>query len=184
MSTNLVQLADRLKYVPDAQLAHEAQNPSAGTPPYLVLAELQRRKTLRAGSSSGPPPSSTVAQDTVQDTLKQIAPPVPQGPPPPPGMAPQARGGAGPMPGAQPPANVPKPPQAMAHGGAVGYATGDLVDDDDESQDNTGIINTDVDDGLLQEIRRRESSGNYRATKRKSTASGAYQMINPTWKMA
>src|SRR5262245_28261090 len=37
---------------------------------------------------------------------------------------------------------------------------------------------------LLDEIKRRESSNNYAAKNRGSTASGAYQFINSTWRMA
>src|SRR5262245_13032991 len=37
---------------------------------------------------------------------------------------------------------------------------------------------------MLGEIRNRESSDNYKATNPNSTASGAYQFINSTWRMA
>lgn len=37
---------------------------------------------------------------------------------------------------------------------------------------------------MLEEIKRRESSNNYAAKNRDSTASGAYQFINSTWRMA
>jgi hypothetical protein len=118
MSTNLVQLSEHLKNLPDQWLAREMQTPTGAVPPYLVLGELQRRKLLRSGSGAQAP-SGSVAQDTVADTLKQITPPAPQGAPPPPGMASPQRNP--PMPGA-------KPPQNMADGGTVG-------DDDEEEED-------------------------------------------------
>jgi len=40
---NLVQLASDLEFVPKEQLAQMSQDPNTSYPPYLVLAEIQRR---------------------------------------------------------------------------------------------------------------------------------------------
>jgi len=130
---DLIQLSNDLKTSPDQWLLREVQHPSGAVPPYLILAELQRRQLLRSGSAAKPP-SSSVAQDTVRSTLEQITPPAPAGPPPPPGMAPPSTGtpsGApgAPMPGAQPPQNM---PQGMAAGGMF----------DDEEYDNSDEFDT------------------------------------------
>src|SRR5262249_3687996 len=97
---DLISIANDLKTAPDQWLVQQMQRPTGATPPYLVLAELQRRQLLRSGGTQQKPPSSSVAQDTVQSTLQQITPPAPTGPPPPAGMTPPAMGPGpgGPMP--------------------------------------------------------------------------------------
>ena len=40
---NLVQLSNELEYLPKDKLAQMAQDPNSMYPPYLVLAEIQRR---------------------------------------------------------------------------------------------------------------------------------------------
>lgn len=128
---DLITIANDLKTAPDQWLLREAQNPTGPTPSFLVLSELQRRQLLRSGGAARQP-SNSVAQDTVQNTIKQIAPPTPSGPPPPPGMAPVSgsppSGAPGaPMPGAQPPGNTPMPPRGMQAGGSVDDDGGDYL---------------------------------------------------------
>jgi hypothetical protein len=148
MLGNLISLSEDLKQYPDQWLMREVQNPSGAMPPYLILSELQRRKLLRSGAASAPAPASSVAQDTVRDTLQQITPPPPAGPPPPPGMASPARNPpqpGGPMPGAQPPGNV-----RMQEGG--------LYDEDGNDGDN--ILTTPQQPGSIEEMIRREANLN------------------------
>lgn len=59
---NLVKIAELLKNAPDQALMQELNNPSATTPSYMVISELQRRKKLR-GSMLSPEPQSSVAED-------------------------------------------------------------------------------------------------------------------------
>ena len=68
---NLVQLANELEYVPKMQLAEMAQDPNNRFPQYLVLSEIQRR-TLneRAYAAAQPQPTTTVAEEVVQDFVQ------------------------------------------------------------------------------------------------------------------
>lgn len=59
---NLSMLSAQLSKMPDQALMQEMQRPSGSVPQFLVLSELQRRQSTRK-ASSGPPPTSTVAQD-------------------------------------------------------------------------------------------------------------------------
>jgi hypothetical protein len=185
MATNLVQLSEQLKNLPDQWLAQEMQNPSGAVPPYLILGELQRRKLMRSGAATRPPAAS-VAQDTVADTLRQIAPPQNQGPPPPPGMTPAARNP--PMPGAQPPQNMPKP---MADGGLFGddddndeYGTGGQGEADrsiDDDLINKTAARHNVDPKLVRTVIQMESSGDPNAVS-DAGAQGAMQLMPGTQK--
>ena len=88
---NLIQQADLLKQVPDQAIATELQRPTGQFPPYLVVAESQRRQKMRqdyearAGMEK---PKTTVAQDLASklSTPPQQAPPAMQNGPMQPGM--------------------------------------------------------------------------------------------------
>jgi len=142
---DLITVANDLKTYPDQWLAKEVQQPTGAAPAYLVLAELQRRKLLRAGGDGAKPPTSSVMQDTLRGTLQQLMPPQPTGPPPPAGAAPPAKampGGApgSPMPGAMPPGNMGMPPRAMAEGGGYREPLHDPDDPDDTDADIPGLL--------------------------------------------
>ena len=128
---DLIQVADDLKHMPDGWLAQQAQQPSGMVPPYLVMAEMQRREKLRSGQSKAQAPESSVAQDMIRNLYAKIPPTaglMPQQQPPgavPPGMPPvnltPSAGALGPT----APGNLRVPPtRTMADGGEV--------DDEDE----------------------------------------------------
>ena len=128
---DLIQVADDLKHMPDGWLAQQAQQPSGMVPPYLVMAEMQRREKLRSGQSKAQAPESSVAQDMIRNLYAKIPPTaglMPQEQPPgavPPGMPPvnltPSAGALGPT----APGNLRVPPtRTMADGGEV--------DDEDE----------------------------------------------------
>ena len=60
---NLIEMSEQLKAAPDQWLEQQIQNPSGMVPPYLMLSELNRRKSLRSKMAQAP--TSTVAQDVV-----------------------------------------------------------------------------------------------------------------------
>lgn len=64
---NLIDLQDNLKNLSDQQLAQEMQAPSGHVPQYLVLSELQRRKSMRDSfqAQQAKAPSTTVAEDAL-----------------------------------------------------------------------------------------------------------------------
>lgn len=63
---NLFQLQEQLKDFSKDQLLSEMQSPSGSAPPFLVMTELQRRSRMEnAAALDQGPPTSTVAQDTV-----------------------------------------------------------------------------------------------------------------------
>lgn len=68
MAANILKLQDQLKGLPDKTLIQYAQSPNGQVPQYLVLGELQRRKTMRDEYQQGQnqAPKSTVAQDLEQ----------------------------------------------------------------------------------------------------------------------
>src|SRR6516162_7797183 len=124
---DLIQVADDLKHMPDGWLAQQAQQPSGMVPPYLVMAEMQRREKLRSGQSKAQAPESSVAQDMIRNLYAKIPPTaglMPQQQPPgavPPGMPPvnltPSAGALGPT----APGNLRLPPtRTMADGGEVG----------------------------------------------------------------
>jgi hypothetical protein len=136
---DLVQIADDLKNMPDQWLAMQAQQPTGVVPPYLVIAEIQRREKLRSGASRAQAPASSVTEDLIR-SMQARMPPSPGLPPgsvppqaTPPGMPPPNLSGGNsglgtPAPGT-PPANM-RMPQGMAFGGSVD-------DDDDENYDDS-----------------------------------------------
>lgn len=95
---NIVKLQQQLESVGDQDLVNYVQNPSSTVPTYLALAELERRKKIRASATapqqSAKPP---VAEQVVQETMGGVA-------------------------GLDAP-NV-GTPQAMASGGIVAFADG------------------------------------------------------------
>lgn len=65
---NLIDQSDILKGLDDQRLQQEMQQPSGGVPPYLVLAEISRRKDMRsryAGELAQQRPKTTVMQDVL-----------------------------------------------------------------------------------------------------------------------
>lgn len=63
---NIVQQAEQLKYLPDQELARLSQQPAGGVPPYLVVAEMQRRESMRKAyqaSAANPMEKTTVVED-------------------------------------------------------------------------------------------------------------------------
>lgn len=78
---NLIQQAEHLKMLPDQTIAQMQQNPGQ-TPPYLILAEMQRRETMRkayqASNAQNPMGQPSVNQQIAQ-RFQQSAPMPPQG---------------------------------------------------------------------------------------------------------
>ena len=65
---NLVQLSNELEYLPKDRLAEMAQDPSSMYPPYLVLAEIQRRTQMeKMYAAAQPRPETTVAEEVVNE---------------------------------------------------------------------------------------------------------------------
>lgn len=71
---NIAALSSQLQRIPDQALAQEMRYPSGAVPQFLILTELQRRQKMRASSSDGDIPASTVAQD-VMGSGQQRTPP-------------------------------------------------------------------------------------------------------------
>lgn len=106
--TNILQVQDDLKGLPDQALMQEMQAPSGLAPQFLVMTELQRRKTMRQNyANRAQDNGQTVANDLMKGIMTQ-APAQPQTPPVP-GSAPQAAQ-VGPQ----------APVQGYAEGGRVG----------------------------------------------------------------
>lgn len=130
---DLLQISNRLKDLSDQQIA-ALPHTSPEVPPYLMVAEMQRRDEMRkqyqAQAQRGP--QTTVAQDLA--AKMQQGPPMQQMPPQMgmrPGMGP-------PMP--QMPqglASMGRPP-GMAQGGLIGYADGGPVVGDGDEEMATG----------------------------------------------
>lgn len=71
---NLVQQAEQIKLIPDAVLGPMQQNPTV-FPPFLVLAEMQRREAMRNSSRATGDP---VQQKTVAEEMREKFNPAPQ----------------------------------------------------------------------------------------------------------
>ena len=111
-----------LKSLPDQALQMELTRPSGAVPAYLVLAEAQRRATMRqaAQADRSRQPVGSVYDDVIRDMMARQ---------PPPGIAPA---GMTPV-GSAPPAAPPMPQNFRP---AVGMAEGGEVDDDGEQDDD------------------------------------------------
>lgn len=125
---NIAQLSEQLKDVPQNRLVDYARNPNSVVPQFLALAEIQRRQHLQ---NTPQPPAATVAEDVLAQAAPQRMPQqiAPQQMPPQ-QMAQQ-------LPENQPgvtqlPTGM---PQGMASGGIVAFASGNLVDDDEDEYD-------------------------------------------------
>lgn len=71
---NLIQQAEQLKFLPDARIQQLAQD-SGPIPGYLVLAEMQRRKSMRAAyAASGP--QNPMDRMTVSEEMRMSSPPM------------------------------------------------------------------------------------------------------------
>ena len=57
---SLIEIAERLKGMPDQYLQQEAQQPSGVAPPYLVLSEIQRRSKMREAGQGAQRPCSVI----------------------------------------------------------------------------------------------------------------------------
>ena len=70
--TNIIQVQNRLKSVPDETLISEIQKPTGQAPQVLVLNELNRRKNDRAeyARRQEEGPQTTVAEDIVKQPLQ------------------------------------------------------------------------------------------------------------------
>ena len=104
--SNLIKAAEELEYVPKETLIQMAQSGDSRFPPYLVLAEIQRRtQNEKAYSAMQPQPTTTVAEEKVAEF---------------------AQSGLGGMvsPPFSPPEDLPMSPpmQMAASGGLTGYA--------------------------------------------------------------
>ena len=104
--TNILQMQEILKSVPDQRLMQEMQQPTGRAPQYLVMTEIQRRKKVRDEyQGQVQDQQTTVAEDMVMGPAPQQPPMAPAGMPPQmsQGMPPQMQQ---PMPAAQPPMNM------------------------------------------------------------------------------
>ena len=116
MNMNILEQEDLIKGATDDILLQEAKSPTGRVPQFLVISEIQRRKSMRDRfSAQEQQPEQSVAEQIVAGTASQMPPP-PQMPPqapvmamPPPQMPPE-------MMAAQMPPMAP-PPQMMAAGG-------------------------------------------------------------------
>jgi hypothetical protein len=105
--SNLIKAAEELEYVPKENLIQMAQAGDTRFPPYLVLAEIQRRtQNEKAYSAMQPPPTTTVAEEKVAEFAQS-------------GLG----GMASPL-FSPPPEDLPMSPpmQMAASGGLTGYA--------------------------------------------------------------
>ena len=65
---NLVELSEELEFMPKDALIQLSQNPNSNYPPYLVLAEIQRRTQMeKMYAAARPKPQNTVAEEVVTD---------------------------------------------------------------------------------------------------------------------
>ena len=113
---NLVQLASDLEFVPKEQLAQMSQDPNTSYPPYLVLAEIQRRtQNDKAYAAMQPQPTNTVAEEVVNEFVqpKGLQAGIPSGSAPTDVFSPESSG----MPASA-------PMQMAASGGITGYNMG------------------------------------------------------------
>lgn len=110
--TNILQMQEILKSIPDQRLMQEMQEPTGRAPQYLVMTEIQRRKKVRDEyQGQAQEQQTTVAEDIVGG-------PAPQQPPmAPAGMPPQMSQGMPPQ--MQPPMAAAQPPMNMEGGGAL-----------------------------------------------------------------
>lgn len=181
------QLSSELRTLPDQALQHELQQPSGLVPPYLVLAEAQRRQLLRqaAQQDQSKQQSSTVLQDVVRNMNAQLPPPGAS----PVGMTP-GRQGQGPAPGASPPTAMPTPtppqnPPGMAKGGPLKFAAGGEVSPDDiDGWINQYSQQYGVDPDMARSIMAQESNGDPNAmgppTRNGQRAIGLFQLMPGT----
>ena len=122
---NLVKLATELEYVPKDQLAQMSQDPNASYPPYLVLAEIQRRtQNEKAYAAAQPKPTSTVAEEVVGEFVqpKGLQAGMPSESAPTDAFSSESMG----MPASAPM----QQPMMMAGGGLTEYVNGGVTEED------------------------------------------------------
>ena len=129
MNMNILEQEDLIKGAPDDLLLQEAQSPTGRVPQFLVVSEIQRRKSMRDRfSAQEQQPEQSVAEQIVAGAASQMPPQgigalQPQMPPPLPQMPQQAPVMAMPPPQMPPEmmaaqnAPMAPPPQMMAAGG-------------------------------------------------------------------
>lgn len=174
-------LSNEVKGLPDQALQTELQHPNGMLPGFLVLAEAQRRETMRqaAQQQQTQGQSSSVYDDVIRSMMARQPP---QGlPAPPAGMVPMGAGQpSGGMPGSTPPQNFAQPkPAGMAKGGPIRFAEGG------SQSAAQALFNPSLDEAnTLGEVGSRESNDDYLAKNPdpKSSASGRYQFTNNTWR--
>lgn len=114
MSQNLIEIENLLKGLPDQQLTTEMRSPSGSAPPFMIISEMQRRKTMRdSAGRPGRSPGSTIANNLIQSLQRPQ-----QG-------AEMQRLGSTPMPPQTQPGQQAQPgqqPQGFAEGGSVGLS--------------------------------------------------------------
>ena len=118
--TNILQMQEILKSVPDQRLMQEMQQPTGRAPQYLVMTEIQRRKKVRDEyQGQVQDQQTTVAEDMVMGSAPQQPPMAPAGMPPQmsQGMPPQMPQSMPPQ--MQPPMAAAQPPMNMEGGGAL-----------------------------------------------------------------
>jgi len=117
---NLFKAHDLLKNFSDDQLDQQMRSPSGEVPPFLVMAELDRRSEMRK-EFSGQAPQTSVLDDVLNQTPSLPDSTFPSGMP----KAPTPMNGGLPtIPQGQAPQNAGIPPVNFAQGGPVGYANG------------------------------------------------------------
>lgn len=152
IAMNLIQVADRLKELPNSPqttqlLTAYANGASAVVPPFLALTELQRRTRLAQERASAQPPAGTVKDQIEQQAsgigalaqMGQMMPPqtqpLPQATPQPASEGEQpvqaARGGLMGL-------SVRPSMYNYGSGGIIAFAGGDEVEDDEEDDEDTG----------------------------------------------
>jgi soluble lytic murein transglycosylase-like protein len=172
-----------LKGMPDQALQFELAHPSGAVPAYLVLAEAQRRQTMRqaAQAQQSSQPVGSVYDDVIRDMMARQPPAGPSmaGMTPPP-MAPPASPAAGNF-------------AAPSPGRPMGMAAGGEVEDDDESDGEGEADRMDINGILLDTLSRHpnidpndfhammlaESGGDPNAVSRKG-ATGLFQVMPKT----
>lgn len=125
--TNLIETADQLKGLSDQQLLGASHNPPPNTPGWLILSEMERRKTTRAQFQSQQQQQQGQQPPVMQQLQQSLGGGAQQGIPG--QMTPQAprpvASGAGIPP-------MPQAPKLMRRGGLMRRAPGGLTGDDSD----------------------------------------------------
>jgi len=143
---NLVELSNDLEFVPKEQLIQMSQDPNSTFPPYLVLAEIQRRTQMeKMYDAQQPKPQTSVAEELVAEFAGS-----------PSGLGAMAQSSdlqqafpSGDMSNMAPPS----PMQMMASGGRTGYQAGSLTSQTIAEANALGIDITNLsDEEIIRQI--------------------------------